>query len=174
MGGERAWRWPGLQAWQPCFDSGNELLWDPQEGFSGCQNSEVNIQTKQSSKYMYFCVWVGTVCQVCMKCVCVWHHWSPRKISTHPFLLHRTYNRDCSRSRSHVWCGIVSFFASEIRKASDRGWSVDGRDAKKNEWGEKGGKKNPITSYKKQQTHPLLFLMLFYLIFKTILCDKGL
>lgn len=55
----------------PVLTLGNELLWDPQEGFSGCQNSEVNIQTKQSSKYMYFCVWVGAVCQVCMKCVCV-------------------------------------------------------------------------------------------------------
>ena len=58
-------------AWQPCFDFGNELLWDPQEGFSGCQNSEVNIQTEQSYKYMYLCVWVGAICQVYIKCVCV-------------------------------------------------------------------------------------------------------
>lgn len=42
--------------------SGDELLWDPQEGFSECQNLKTNTQTEQSYTYAYLRIHIYMVC----------------------------------------------------------------------------------------------------------------
>lgn len=45
----------------------DELLWDPQEGFSECQNLKANTQTEKSYKYVYLYVHISIWCmRVCM------------------------------------------------------------------------------------------------------------